>query len=166
MKHIYLTKGKISLVDDEDFEFIVQFKWRTNDVAGKYYGVREIWNGGDRYSEHLHRVILERKLGRKLRRSEITDHKNGDGLDNRRKNLRIANHSQNGMNKAIRSDNTSGYRGIHFSKERQKFEVYLNKNGKRYRFGRFNKLEDAIRIRKEAEREYFKRFNYDNSRSA
>ena len=80
--------GKIAIVDNEDFD-LDNFKWRTKleIKTGNCYGIREIRNEENRrISEHLHRVILERKIGRKMKNNEVTDHIDRNGLNNRRNN--------------------------------------------------------------------------------
>ena len=61
----------------------------------------------------MHRVVLERIIGRKLQKNEVVDHINHDSLDNRRCNLRVATIRQNAQNMRVRSDNTSGYKGVY-----------------------------------------------------
>lgn len=143
--------GKVAIVDDCDSD-LAQFNWRVNIVkrTGNYYGVREIWNKGDRYTEHLHRVILERKIGRKLKVYEVTDHIDGNGLNDIRENLRAVTQGINMTNARRRSDNKSGHAGIFWNKAKKGFDVYINKNYKRYRFGRFKSLDEAIKARQEA----------------
>lgn len=143
--------GKEAIVDDYDGNR-AQLNWRVNIVkrTGNYYGVREIWNKGNRYTEHLHRVILERKIGRKLKVYEVTDHIDGNGLNDTRENLRAVTQGINMTNARRRSDNKSGHAGIFWNKAKKGFDVYINKNYKRYRFGRFKSLDEAIKARQEA----------------
>ena len=154
--------NKVSLVDDVDWEFLHRFKWRTNLIkrCGNCYGTREIWNKGNRYSEHLHRVVLERKIGRKLTKKEQVDHIDGNGLNNTRNNLRLSNQCQNMANARKRKDNLTGVRGVHFNKAKNKFEVYINKNRKRFRLGRYKTLKDATKVREEAEKKFYGEFRH------
>lgn len=154
MKQIQLTMSKVAIVDDCD-EDLLKYKWRTKASPRDYtfYGIREIWGGSrkKRSSEHLHRVILERKIGRSLYKWEVTDHVDGNGLNNKRDNLRAVTQSENMIKARKRKDNTSGFRGIHWNKEKKGFDVYINFNKKRYRFGRFKNLEEAKIARQQAE---------------
>ncbi len=81
------------------------------------------------------------------------DHINGDGLDNRRANLRLATPSQNAMNRKPRSDNTSGVRGVSWSKQYERWEVRVKVAGKQKFGGRYEHLADAeraaVRLREE-----------------
>ena len=115
-------------------------------VAAQNYAL----NGSNHY---MHREILSRMLGRPLLRSEDVDHINGDGLDNRRSNLRLATRSQNKCNTGLRSDNTSGYKGVCFDKNRGKWIAYAYLHGKGYRFGQFDTPELAYEARCERVKE-------------
>jgi hypothetical protein len=78
------------------------------------------------------------------------DHVNGDGTDNRIANLRDATASQNGMNRGLRSNNTSGHRGVSWSKRSQKWVVHIGLGGKIMHLGLFDTIEEAIAVRAEA----------------
>ena len=100
MKKIKLTQGKHALVDDEDYLFISQWKWFFN----KGYAFRSTKNPAKTIP--MHRAILCPPIG------TFCDHINGNGLDNRRKNLRVCSNSENQMNRRIPSNNKSGYKGV------------------------------------------------------
>ena len=82
------------------------------------------------------------------------DHKNGDRSDNRIANLRLATRSENNYNIGVRSDNTTGHRGVTYRPERQKYQAYININGRSKNLGRYDFLEDAISARLDAEAKY------------
>jgi len=98
MKKIPLTQGRFAIVDDEDYEWISKLHWHFNDgyaVRGAYTRVVKTKSGkikGFQKTEIMHRVIAKTPKGME------TDHINGDGLDNRKENLRVCRHSQNGKN--------------------------------------------------------------------
>lgn len=94
------------------------------------------------------------------------DHKYGNAsrYDNRKSNIRIVTPSQNGMNKPLLKNNTSGVTGVSFNKRKQKWESYITVNNKRKGLGYFDNFEDAVAARKEAEEKYFGEYSYDNSR--
>jgi len=92
MKEIQLTQNKVALVDDEDFEYLNQFKWCAAKLSGIFYAVRNAPRDGKRYMYFMHRVIMQTPDGMQ------TDHKSGETLDNRRCNLRVCSVMQNGHN--------------------------------------------------------------------
>lgn len=151
MNEIRLTQGNVTIVDDDDFEFINQYKWRSQTSKATIYAVRE----AKRKSILMHRLVLERKLGRKLTAKEVTDHKDHDGLNNKRDNLRACSQSENMMNARKRKSNTTGITGVHFNKSRKKYEAYINAYKCRYRLGRFKTIKEAATARKLAEQKYF-----------
>jgi hypothetical protein len=136
-----ITKGQFAIVDDVDFQLVSGIGWsaqrskhsNTYYARGRYKGKLVL----------MHRLILG------FPPSKI-DHRNGNGLDNRRENLRRATHSQNVRNGMKRSCNTSGYIGVHFHKANRKWVAYV---GLRYHvnyLGSFNTAEEAARARDEA----------------
>ena len=88
---------------------------------------------------YLHRLVIDAKKG------EYVDHINGDTLDNRRCNLRICTNSENLRNSKTRIDNTSGYKGVSYKKERKKYIAYININKKRIFLGYYNSKIDAAK---------------------
>ena len=86
----------------------------------------------------------------------LVDHKYGDGSNNKIKNLRLANKSQNGANHIkLRSDNTSGVIGVSWNKVHKKWQAIIMINGKQKHLGYFINKEDARKARKEGEIKYF-----------
>ena len=140
-------KGKyVAIVDDCDAD-LVEFNWEAEINPTNTY-VCCIGTNKDR----MHRVILERMIApRVLQKHEYPDHINGDGLDNRRENLRVATHSQNMSNRKVQSNNTSGVRGVTWNKNKGKWQVYIKHNKKQYTIGFFSSLDEAKLARKEAE---------------
>ncbi|SRR6266487_4017407 len=107
---IPLNQGKSARVDLIDID-LASVKWTLN--CGRYASRRVEKNGkGKHYS--MHRIILERKLGRPIVQGMVTDHINGNGLDNRRENLRETTQAQNMRNLRLRMDNTSQYKGVSY----------------------------------------------------
>ena len=105
-----LSKGKYAKIDHADFEWLSQWKWSALEAGpGKFYAVRtETNHDGKRVFVYMHRAILG------LTGREFCDHVNGDGLDNRRHNLRRATPQQNRMNTGRAPHNKSGYKGVSF----------------------------------------------------
>jgi len=148
-KEIELTRGKVALVDDEDYEELNQWKWyahKSGSKRSKYYACRAAVRGEKEYTLRMHRDILGLKPGD----GKICDHINRNPLDNRRANLRVANHTINGRNRGIQSNNTSGYKGVHWEKARKKWMADI-----KIHLGHFVNLEDAIEARKQGELKYW-----------
>jgi hypothetical protein len=96
----------------------------------------------------------------------FVDHINGNKADNRKNNLRLVTASQNLMNTKLRSDNTSGYKGVYYNKKNNKRYARITVNKKIINLGSFKNKEDAIKIRKDAEEKYFGEYSYNNSRNS
>jgi hypothetical protein len=137
MKEIPLTQGKVALVDDEDFEELNRFKWyaRRDDRRGKYYAQRKV--GPCSPIILMHRVIIKTLDGL------ITDHKDGNGLNNQKTNLRKCTEAENSFNKILMKNNTSGYKGVDFNKASNKFRARIAAFGRKICVGYFNNKTDA-----------------------
>jgi hypothetical protein len=142
MKRIPLTTrwGEVwghTVVDDRDYDFLMQWKWHPRVYRKTVYAGRSIWNGGDQKKFFVHREII-------LPASDmVVDHIDGDGLNNQRANLRVCTHSQNRLNTGKRANNTSGLKGAYWSKAKRKWESYSNLNGVRRFLGRFDTAQEA-----------------------
>lgn len=138
MKSIPLTLGQVALVDDADFEWLSQWKWCAHaHKRGGFYAVRALCEPGKKK-----RVVSMHKL---LCSGVNVDHRNGNGLDNQRKNLRPATSSQNGCNRGKPKHNKSGFKGVHFDKSKGRYVVYVCANGVNKFCGRFDsKISAAV----------------------
>lgn len=124
MKKIYLTRGKIALVDDKDFILLSRFKWRTLKTANDrtFYAIRSLPRvaGESRKFVYMHREIMATPKG------FCVDHINGDGLDNRRNNLRNVTQSMNALNQVrLSKRNKSGFVGVYWSKQKGKWHALV-----------------------------------------
>lgn len=141
MKKLKLTQGKVALLDDEDFEYLSQWKWqfrRRYASRVKYLGGGRLHNRGTTIT--LHRLLME-FYNNNLSGKEV-DHINGDTLDNRKENLRVVFHQNNCFNQNIPKNNTTGFKGVVFNKQAQKYQAYITKD-KRIHLGYFNSLLEA-----------------------
>lgn len=121
------NKGKYTIVSKEDYQELSKYKWYATDKGHrrtKY--ARGTLNGKFKHSTGMHRVIL----GVTGKPHLLVDHINGNGLDNRRENLRIATPSKNASNVSLRRDNTSGYKGVSYRKDRGTWRTEIRKDGK------------------------------------
>lgn len=153
MQEIKLTQGKIALVDDEDYERLNQFKWCANRNRKKWYAQRGVWINSKVKTIKMHRVILNTS-----KEMEV-DHINGDGLDNRKLNLRNCSNQQNQCNRRLpHKNNKLGIKGVRWNKNAKKFHAKIQVNGKTIHLGYFNVLGDADSAYRKAEEKYFGEF--------
>jgi hypothetical protein len=144
MKIIKLTQDKETIVDDEDYEHLNQWKWHYHS---RNYAKRTVKKTKSKI--YLHRLIMKAEINQKI------DHINGNGLDNRKENLRIVNQSQNGQNRDKQINNTSGYKGVTWHKQCNKWLAQINHKGKHYSLGLFETKEAAAKAYNEAALTYF-----------
>lgn len=155
---IPLTRGQVTLISMEDVD-LVQFKWYAMRSRYRFYATRSLPSiNGSRKHQLLHRIILERILGKPLNRKEQVDHINGDGLDNRRENLRLATHNQNQWNSRKLKTNTSGYKGVGYYPNLAKWWARIRVNGRRIHLGYFATPELAYKAYCEAAVKYHGEF--------
>lgn len=136
---IPLTKGRMAVIDDE-YNDLAAMKWHYH-IDYAYHTINR--SKQSKVSLALHRVILERKLNRKLEKTEYVDHIDGSGLNNRRANLRLANNSLNQANSKLRNSNTSGYKGVTYHKQAQKWQAQIKVGGRNFYLGLFDTVELA-----------------------
>lgn len=136
MKLIELTQGKFAKVDDEDFEELARYKWHYSDYGRTGYARRMNYKKRP-YLLRMHCVLLC------VAPPLMVDHINGDGLDNRKENLRVVSKSQNMMNRSIQKNSSSGYKGV--SKCLGKWRAYIVVDRKQIHLGVFDeKINAAI----------------------
>ena len=138
----YCKNGSEFYFSKEDYDKIKQYRWNITD---KGY----ICNGSNKIL--LHHLILDYDKNCNL----IPDHINRKRNDNRRENLRLITHIENCINCSMQSNNTSGFIGISFDKERNKWQVNIRVNKKLIKIGRYCNIEDAKIARLQAELKYF-----------
>ncbi len=127
-----------AMVDDEDFDFLNQWKWHKHDrQRPPSYATRGFNDDGKHKFIGMHRAIMAAKKG------EIVDHINGDGLDNRRENLRICNAHENMRNRRKYTKSASIFKGVTVRKERGDFRAAIKFNGRKISLGIFLTEVDA-----------------------
>ena len=144
MKQISLTQNRFVLVDDEDFDYLNQWKWGVNganSVCGRINGKFCV----------MSRIIMSCQKGLQV------DHINMNTLDNRKENLRICTSSLNCVNRPPTTKGLSGYRGVtkHINKWwRARIEI----GGKKLHLGLFRNPKDAAHAYNQAAKKYFGEF--------
>ena len=178
MKKIKLWKNRYemsdyeTIIDDEDYEKIVEAIKYKNGKPGKWYAHRTCAGSGyyafaGDHRKSMHRIIMDPPKGL------YVDHINGNTLDNRKENLRICTHSQNCQNKKLNRTSASGYKGVHKVKSRnlkKPFQAYIRVpdwrkkglEGGPIRLGYYATAEEAARVRDKKAKELHGEFAYLN----
>lgn len=151
MKEIELTQGKTAIVDDDDYEWLSKHKWYYNDG----YAARRVFvgDGSSRSSIVLmHRLLLPPQPGL------YSDHVNGNGLDNRRSNLRYATMAENNHNLRRHKDGSSRYKGVCWCPQRSAWRASICINRRQTHIGYFDNEEDAARQYNEKAMQHYGEF--------
>lgn len=152
MKLLKLTKGKQALLDDQDYDWAKQFKWCAVHSGNTYYVQRRPGPEGKQLTLILHRELLRLIKGDKR---EI-DHINGNGLDNRRINLRICSHRENTLNKNKKNSHSSSkFKGVSWDKQHGKWHSQLWDGEKNIHLGRYHSELEAAQAYDVAAKKYF-----------
>ena len=149
MKKISLTQGKFTLVDDEDFEWLNKWKWHTIVTQDGN------WYAKNTQSIYMHRLILNIQNKPK---NVYADHKNGNGLDNRRENLRIATNQLNQANEKLSKNSTSGYKGVTWHKKNKNWNAQIMVNRKHIHIGCYQTKEEAAKAHDSVAKKHFGEF--------
>ena len=156
MKEIQLTKGKVALVDDEDFEYLNKFKWCLRGTGlGKFYairGFRKSKKNNITGSISMHRELMKPEKG------YVIDHLDGNTLNNQKSNLRICTQSQNCSNQKISILNTSGYKGVVYNKKNKRYYARITVNRIIFSLGGYIYIKDAARAYNAAALKYHGEF--------
>lgn len=152
---IPLTQGKVATIDVEDYERISVNRWFAKFHHGNWYAYRKVGTGKGSVS-FMHRVVLSAIPSIKI------DHKDGDGLNNRRDNLRVATDSQNQFNAKRRKDNSSGFKGVQIycgnGQRTKQWKAQIRHHGHVIYLGKFDDPAEAARIYDSKAKELFGEF--------
>lgn len=159
MKEIPLSQGKTALVDDEDYDWLSQWKWYAVKMKGKFWYASRKENNPKRHAVFMHREIMMAPKGMDI------DHHDGNGLNNTRKNLRVCTRSENACNRRLPIINTTGYKGVTWNKLEQKYKARIVTNGKGIHLGYFSDPLQAAFAYDEAAKKYhgeFAKLNFED----
>lgn len=152
MGYVTLTKGFTAIIDVKDIKHAINKNWYAKVAGNTVYAKTTAYINGKRADLSLHREIMSAPEGLEV------DHKNGDGLDNRRSNLRLVTHQQNMHNMRINKNNKSGHKGIFFCNRENKWIAKIKVNSKTINLGYFSNIDDAITVRINAVSKYHGEF--------
>lgn len=142
-------------VDTGDFDLVSQHTWHVCKICKRFYAMTNV--GGKRRSLLMHNLILPLPKGKQ------TDHRDLNGLNNTRANLRIATPGQNQMNKAMRVDNKTGAVGVRFHKKSGKYRAEIWSDRTYHYLGSFVTMQEAVLVRDAAARRFHGEFARLNS---
>ena len=149
MKQLELTKGFQTIIDDDDFDKVSQYKWYVNSDG---YAVRNGYLNKKRVTVRLHRFIMNAGP------DQLIDHVNKNRLDNRKSNLRFASKSENAINSKLSNRNSTGYSGVSRVKNSSKYRARIRVNSKEIYLGLFSTVQEASEAYNEAAKQYFGKF--------
>lgn len=150
---IVLSRGEYALVDLQDYDLLSSVKWSCVVPNGTHkYAVRM---DGSKYV-YMHRVIMGAES------CQLVDHINGNTLDNRRENLRLATKSQNGVNTA-KSRGASKYKGVWFRARKRPWVAEIHKDGVKYHLGSYATEDEAAAAYNKKAVDLFGNFAVENA---
>jgi len=138
MKTIPLSQGRYTIVDDDDFDYLSQFRWHVVRYGyGKHeYAARNSRTDGKLRIVRMHRELMQPPEGMWV------DHINGDGLDNRRCNLRLCTPHQNTMNRRPSYNRFKGVQHVSY-RHKESFIAIIQESGRVHHIGSFKTPEEA-----------------------
>jgi hypothetical protein len=149
VKEIPLTKGHVAIVDDEDYEYLNQWKW----CSATGYASRVSLDGGKRTEIRMHRLLVGAEKGQQV------DHINRNRLDNRKSNLRICTPKENSRNSSKRKNAVSSvYKGVTKQPNSKRFICTMFVDGKRLYLGQYDEELDAAYYYNMNAKKYFGEF--------
>lgn len=135
--YVPLTQGYEAVIDAQDVPLVQGYNWIAFKGRRSIYAARTQIIGGIKHCFFMHRVILGAPKG------DLADHIDGNGINNTRKNLRIASPAQNNWNARVRVDNTTGFKGVTYRKKSGRWQARIMVSGKNRCLGSFATAELA-----------------------
>ena len=162
MKLIPLTQGKFAIVDNEDYIYLSKLKWHIQKVKGLIYAKNCVYLGGGRNNQRsentfMHRLIMGASKGQQI------DHINGNGLDNRKCNLRFCTQMGNNRNARCRTPKSSKFKGVCVQNRIKKpWQASITVDYKQRWLGSYATQEEAAKAYDAAARKYYGEFACPN----
>lgn len=155
---IPVGKDHVALIDADDYDLVSQRNWFVMKRGYAHYARANYKKPNGKWSSGLlmHRLILGAPKGIHV------DHINGNGLDNRRANIRLASMSQNLANRGATRKNTSGFKGVYWQKNRHKWMASIRCRGHQIHLGYYLDPEEAAKAYDVAAKELFGEFSQLN----
>lgn len=162
---IHLTGGAICLIDTDDYELVQDYRWYAHCNGDCCYARTSFALPSVDGKRQRGRIMMHRLL---VPGEDFLDHKNHNGLDNRRQNIRKATQGQNAFNRIkIKRSNqhphlapTSLHRGVSFCQSRQNWTAMIQVEGKYVHLGSYVSEEEAWEARQQGERKYYPDFEW------
>ncbi len=150
---IPFSNGEFALIDKIDHD-LSYMSWHVSSTK-KYAQHKITEKSGKRKYTFLHRIIGERMLSRPLTRDDFIEHKNGNKLDNRRENLSPITRSEAVQRSKTSLSNTSGYKGVNYNKNRNKWQARIKFHGQTKSLGYYHTPEEAAKAYNKAATELY-----------
>ena len=157
IKKIPVPGGRFTIFDAEDYKLVSPYIWTWNGT----YVVRNVRSRDEFGKIHVTSVRMHREI-MSAPKGYVVDHINGNPLDNRKCNLRIATIAENSRNRNASKSNKSGYKGVYFNTGKGKFDAAITFERKKIFLGRFSCPKEAARVYNEACVKYFGEFAKPN----
>lgn len=148
--YCYGLHGQYFIFDIEDYDKIKNYTW-SQDSTGHWH-----FKTSNKQIQLTHLLLPE------VPKSQIIDHKDKNPNNNCKTNLRIASKQENSRNSNIPSNNSSGFIGVNYIKSSGKWKAYIFIHNKQKHLGNFNNIQDAIKARLQAEKNYYGEFAPQN----
>lgn len=139
-KTIELTKGLVTIVDDDVFDKLSAQKWYAQGRNGHPYAARCYNKDGKKITEYMHKLIIPYPFGFE------TDHINGMTLDNRKSNLRVCSHYHNCLNQKKRLATSSSFKGVSFINKYGVYRAIITNAGKQIYLGSSKSAIEAAKL--------------------
>ena len=156
MKRISLTQDKVAIVDDQDYDNVVCYKWCAWSDGKRWLAIRKAKKGDSEQTVYLHRFILN------VNNKRVVNFHDGNGLNCTRGNLRLVTLEDSRHSRGIQKNNVSGFKGVSWYKNREQWRVGIRVNGKRIHLGYFDDIEKAAEAYNHAALQYHGEFAYQN----